>query len=787
MNWKCRVLCAGWGEPKAGSRVGVRPFQKLPAEGNRPMLPVATYRLQLRDGVTFDRVVADLDAIAHLGISHLYLSPIFTATSGSTHGYDVTRPDAVDPELGGLEGFRRLADAVQAKGLGIILDIVPNHTAFSLENPWLCDVLRDGTNSRYARHFDIDWSAGRLVLPWLPRTLDALRAEGAVRVVQDAQLGAALEVEGLRVPLQGGGEGTLDAVLDRQPWQLIHWEAESDRITHRRFFNITDLICMRVDRDEVFDDMHRLVLDLVDSGHVQGVRIDHVDGLRLPGAYLARLRARVGAGVPIWVEKILVGSEPLPDWPVDGTTGYEHARSFAQVLTPPKGAESLTTLWSKATGRSADYAATLKTAKRDILRHELAAEVLRLVERASDALSGDIHHDPGPETLRQSVLGMLEAMPVYRTYFGEAGQSESYAAQTADDMRQFVNLHVRPPSTALRLIDCVEHAQTPAEERFRDLFQQTSGAVMAKSAEDTTFYRFVPYPAASEVGASPDDVALTPEAFAKVTAELAPGAMVLTSTHDTKRSEDARMRMVACAQMSDAVQVLWRDLCDLPRAAAAEAEGLRKDELWVLMHALLAAWQPADDAPDLPDRVAAYLEKAMREAKEITSPSFPDAQAEAPVIALARDLATQWQGKLPEAAAALIDRGETLSLVQLAFKCLSRGVPDIYRGCEGRSFWLTDPDNRMPVDAVQLQALQQADGFGGRKYRLTRCLLLLRAKRIDDLRGPGATRLVQMDGRYTVRRETAAGEICVEIRQDQEPTVQLKAPAGQRSRTQAAE
>ncbi|WP_168219832.1 malto-oligosyltrehalose synthase [Pseudotabrizicola formosa] len=751
------------------------------------MLPVATYRLQLREGVTFDRVIADLDAIARLGISHLYLSPIFTATSESTHGYDVTRPDAVDPALGGVDGFRRLADAAQAKGLGVILDIVPNHTAFSLENPWLCDVLRHGTDSRYARHFDIDWSAGPLVLPWLPRTLDALRAQGAVRVVEDAQLGPALEVEGLRVPLHGGGEGTLDAVLSRQPWQLIHWEAESDRITHRRFFNITDLICMRVDRDEVFDDMHRLVLDLVHSGHVQGLRIDHVDGLRRPGAYLARLRDRVGSGVPIWVEKILVGDEPLPDWPVEGTTGYEHARSFARVLTPAAGAEALMSLWSEATGRSLDFAATLKTAKRDILRHELAAEVLRLVERASDALSGDIHHDPGPETLRQSVLGMLEAMPVYRTYFGEGAQSEGFAAQMAEAMRQFVTLHVRPPTTALRLIDCVAQAQTPAEERFRDLFQQTSGAVMAKAAEDTGFYRFVPYLAASEVGASPDDVVMTEDEFAKATAEVVPGAMVLTSTHDTKRSEDARMRMVACASMPDAVQVLWRDLCDLPRVAEAEADGVRKDEVWVLMHALLAAWQPAAQRADLPGRVPAYLEKAMREAKEITSPSFPDARAEAPALALARDLAAQWQDKLPEAAAALIDRAEMLSLVQLAFKCLSRGVPDIYRGCEGPSFWLTDPDNRMPVDPVELQGLEEAEGFAGRKYRLTRCLLLLRAQRIEDLRGPGATRLTQDAGCYVVRRDTEAGEIRVEIRQDQEPTVTLQGRVQHPSQTEAAE
>ena len=735
------------------------------------MLPIATYRLQLRNGVDFDRVTTDLDAIARLGVSHLYLSPVFTATSGSTHGYDVTCPDEIDPALGGVEGLRALSSAARARGLGIILDIVPNHTAFSLENPWLVDVLRHGQASRYARHFDIDWSAGRLVLPWLPRPVQALLADGALHVAQDAELGPVLVAGDLRLPLQGDTSGPQEDVLARQSWQLADWQAGTDSITHRRFFNITELISMRVDRAEVFDDMHRLVLDLVASGDVQGLRIDHIDGLRAPGAYLARLRERVGPDVPIWVEKILVGDEPLPDWPVEGTTGYEHGRDIARVLTPPDGVAAVTALWSDAVERSPDYAVTLTSAKRDILRHDLAAEVLRLVDLARTALQDDPEYDPGPETLRQSVIGMLEGMPVYRTYFGEPHQSAAFATQAVEAMRAHVLATLRPPSTALRLIEVVAQAQTAEEAAFRDLFQQTSGAVLAKSAEDTALYRFLPYPAACEVGASPDAASLSSEEFAKASAAMEPGAMVLTSTHDTKRSEDARMRLVACAALPDAVQVLWRETCAMPRVQAALEAGVRRDEVWALMHSLLAAWQPASLAPELPDRVAAYLQKAMREAKEISVPGYPDDRAEAPALDLARDLAVAWQADLPEAAAALIDRGEVLALVQLALKTLSRGVPDIYRGCEGPSFCLTDPDNRAAVDPGALMVLEQQQDFAGRKYRLTRALLALRQSRIADLRAAGETRVDRVGRGFVVRRHTANGVICVEVRAGREPVL----------------
>jgi (1->4)-alpha-D-glucan 1-alpha-D-glucosylmutase len=278
--------------------------------GRRDDLPRATYRLQLREGMTFERAIERLAAIRDLGISHLYLSPVFTATAGSTHGYDVTNPAEIDPVLGGRSGFEALARAAREAGLGIIIDIVPNHTAFSFENPWLLDVLRHGEQSRWARHFDIDWGAGRLVLPFLPEPFEAMLEAGHIRAAESSQ-GPVLAAGDLEIPLAPGplsndelaGEPeALRALHARQAWRLAHWELERDGVTHRRFFNVTGLIGMRVEDPRVFEDTHALAFELLREGLVQGLRVDHVDGLADPTEYLRRLREAVG-DAPVWIER----------------------------------------------------------------------------------------------------------------------------------------------------------------------------------------------------------------------------------------------------------------------------------------------------------------------------------------------------------------------------------------------------------------------------------------------------------------------------------------------------
>ena len=386
-----------------------------------PTVPLATYRIQLRDNVDFAEIERHLPYLSGLGVSHLYLSPIFAASTGSTHGYDITDPTRVDPALGGREGFERLARAAIGRGLGIILDIVPNHTAFTLENPWLLDVLRHGPDSRYARHFDIDWQAGPLVLPFLPEPFEKMLSDGAFRVADGMW-----HFGDVAIPLAEDSPVTSDlrALHDNQHWRLVHYALERDGITHRRFFNVTSLIGMRVEDRAVFEDTHSLIFDLVRQGQVQGLRVDHIDGLADPATYLRWLNEAL-PDTPVWVEKILVGDETLPpEWPTVGTTGYEAARLIAQLLTDASGIDRLDGFWREATGISTEFREELRQAKLDVLDNELAAERRQLGDLAALAAQGSALAEPGPESLREAVTALLVATPRYRTYVTDSASPE---------------------------------------------------------------------------------------------------------------------------------------------------------------------------------------------------------------------------------------------------------------------------------------------------------------------------------------------------------------------------
>lgn len=691
--------------------------------------PVATYRLQLRDGVDFDAAARFLPHLGDLGISHLYLSPLFTARAGSSHGYDVIDPGAIDPVLGGREGLARLATAARAAGIGLVIDIVPNHMAFSLENPWLADVLRHGRDSRFARHFDIEWDAGPLMLPWLDAPFEALVAEGAV-----ARDGETLTVGDLAVPLRPDSAGTDPADLHAaQHWRLVHWARERDGITHRRFFNVTDLIGVRVEEAAVFDDMHRLTVELVQQGLVQGLRVDHVDGLADPAAYLAQLRAAVGA-TPVWVEKILTGDEALPDWPVEGTTGYEAATKIAQVLGEAAGAEALRSAWVADTGGAPHFHDALAEAKAQVLRRDLPAELQRLVTLADRAAAADIAIDPGAQALREAFAALLEAFPRYRTYFTPQGGRDAdraLMAQVADAAAATLRSRDVLDRVAAMITDPADATARAVQRRF----QQVTGALLAKSHEDTAGFRWTPYLAACEVGADPDVPTIPAAGFASWCATQPPQGLILTSSHDAKRSEDARMRLVACSHRPDALHALIARADALPGAAAVP-----RNLMWYLVQSALALWS---DAPDLGERLRDHATKAMREADEITSWPSPVAEAEEAVQAFVASLVADWRADLPGAVADLAALGARLSLAQLALKLAMPGVPDIYRGCEGAFLALTDPDNRLPVDLETLRGHATDTGLSGQKWRLTRDMLALRA-RAPDLFGAGT---VGMAGR----------------------------------------
>lgn len=679
--------------------------------------PTATYRLQLRNGMDFARAAELVPYFRDLGVSDLYLSPIFTAAPGSTHGYDVTDPNEVEPALGGRDGLEHLAQRLRDAGLGLILDIVPNHMAFTVLNPWLADVLRHGQDSRYACHFDIDWSGGRLRLPWLGAPFAELAATGEITIDDDMMC-----APGLQVPLAVPAEGSITETHDAQPWRLTAWQTEAAAIDHRRFFTVTGLIGLRVEDRAVFDDVHRLTFDLIDSGVATGLRVDHVDGLADPASYLARLRERL-PDTPIWVEKILTGDEPLPDWPVQGETGYVAARSITRVLTDPDGIAQLARGWPA-------FADLRDDAKTQILTVELQAEVERLTDLAARA---GAHLEWGRGAWRQAILAYVRAFPRYRSYATAQDVPDSDASLIrATAARAALNL-----PAALALGDLADLLCDVNATELRLRMQQLTGAAIAKAQEDTAFYRWTPLLSANEVGAEPDAPAMSVADFHATMRRRqadSPYGLTLTSSHDTKRSEDARMRIAALSHDPAFAGTLLAQVPDVPAPWR-----------WYIAQSAFAA----APAGDLADRLAAHLEKAMREAKQDTFWTAPAADVEGPVLDAARNAAQAFGDD--SALAELVTRADNLALAQCALKLFMPGVPDIYQGTEIGSYRLTDPDNRAAIDWRSLAQL--ADGqptgtaFDRLKLDLTRTVLRLRRDNAQAFRSAW------------VPREAADGEL----------------------------
>lgn len=688
-------------------------------------LPTATYRLQFRGGMDFARAAGLAPYLRDLGVSHLYASPVFQAVTGSTHGYDVTDHARFDDTLGGTEGFLALSDALRAHGLGLILDIVPNHMAASVQNPWWRDVLKNGEASRYAGHFDIDWSAPKLVLPILGRTYGGVLDAGEFSLGREAD-GYALRYFEHAFPLSpatdailaeaAGGVAPDDRALARlstdrdlvhrvheaQNFRLAYWRLARDGLTNRRFFEISDLVGVRVEEPRIFDEVHAFLFEQVEAGRVHGVRVDHVDGLADPAGYLDRLARTLPRPVPVWIEKILARGERIPEgWPVEGATGYEFGDLVGAVLTDARGIPALTEGYDAFTGTEHDFAAMRDEAKRQILAQNLAAELSILTNYAETALRDDPHgRDWGGDSLRRSLTGILMGLTVYRPYLTGDEPSDTDRAML-ESAREAAVSHadLDDPDVLETLLRHIVHGQSEADRRLRARFQQTSGALMAKAIEDTLFYRYNRLLSANEVGGEPDRPALPPESFHDgmvQRAEATPGALNGTATHDTKRGEDARARIAAIAEIPD----VWTGaVAAFDRELGETAEAVGAEERWMFYQGLLGAWEvPADE--QLRERTKAWLEKAAREAKVHTSWVGPDEAYEKRLLGFADEAFAnhRFLGLFDELAAPFLAIGRRKSLVQLALKLTAPGIPDIYQGTENPDLSYVDPDNRRPVD-----------------------------------------------------------------------------------------
>jgi (1->4)-alpha-D-glucan 1-alpha-D-glucosylmutase len=842
--------------------------------------PSATYRLQFHRGFTFRDATALVPYLAELGVSHIYASPLTEARPGSTHGYDIVNHNRLNPEIGTDDDFQALVAALHARGMGLVLDIVPNHMGIGPDNAWWLDVLEWGETSPYARYFDINWDAprqdlkGRVLLPVLGDQYGAILEKGEIalkfdhadgsfsfryyehrfpvsplcystilaaggaplgplagefaslkrtrlnarRAAADAlkhrlaeaakepEITAAIDAALAALAGRPGNAKSfrrLNRLLDRQAYRLAYWRVAADEINYRRFFNINDLAGLRIELPELFAETHRLAFAMAERGDIDGLRIDHIDGLFDPSAYATALRERFPAPFYLVVEKILARYETLPDWPIDGSTGYDFINQLLGLFVDPDGERAMTRLYKQLIGRTDDFDAVLLASKRRIMEVNLASEMNVLAARFHRlSLRQWRTRDFTYNGMLTALQRVIAAFPVYRTYVSPRGAS-------ADD-RRYIDWAVAQAKKQVRtadttIYDFLHDVLTgslkghPADVRRTAMqFQQVTGPVMAKAAEDTAFYRYFRLLALNEVGGDPRRFGLSLSGFHHLMRERArdwPRAMGATATHDTKRGEDARLRMAMLSEMPGLWGQCVRRWLRINRTRHSEIDGETVPDHnveYLFYQTLVGAWPPClapddvDGVKALGERVAAYMVKAVREGKEESSWSNPNADYEA---ALERFVMGVLDASRPSAflvdfhgfVEELARPAAIASLAQLAIKLTAPGMPDIYQGGELWDFSLVDPDNRRPVDwderRTLLAAIDNADPAtlaadwqdGREKLFLARRLLKLRRQHKALFENGDYTPLYGEGGRADER-------LCAFARLHEEITLVVAAP-----------
>ncbi|KAF1030543.1 MAG: Maltooligosyl trehalose synthase [Pseudomonas sp.] len=763
----------------------------------------ATLRQQFHQGFTLDDAVPRVAYFAGLGISHLYASPLLTARAGSLHGYDVVDPTRVNPELGGEPALRRLVAALRKHGMGLILDVVPNHMAVGGDdNPWWLDLLEWGRQSAYSEFFDIQWHSpdplleGQLLMPFLGSDYGEALQAGDLPLSFDPQHGsffvahyqhrfpicpqhypALLPLTELAERFAGAsyaqahslkqqladaartpvvlsaieqhlgrfdartpeGFNRLHALLERQSYRLASWRTAADDINWRRFFDVNELGGLRVERAAVFEATHAKLFELIGEELVDGLRIDHIDGLADPRGYCRKLRRRVnalapGRHVPIFVEKILGQGETLhQDWQVDGTTGYEFMNQLSLLQHHPDGEPVLAALWARHSERPASFAEEAELARQHVLGGSLAGDFESVAQALLNVARDDVmHRDLTLGAIRRALQALVVHFTVYRTYIsacGRNGQDEAFFQQAITGARTTLGeadwpvldclqtwlggqpWRVRPPGRARKLL---KHACVR--------FQQLTSPTAAKAVEDTAFYRSAVLLSRNDVGFNTAQFSAPLSAFHAANQQRLrdfPDNLLATATHDHKRGEDSRARLAVlseCAEWYTTCVEHWRILAQpLRRDADTPSPG---DEL-ILYQVLLGSW-PLEDVPfaDYRQRLWQWQQKALREAKLHSSWSAPNEHYEQGVHAflhrlLLEDVGQPLRHALGQAAHHIAPAGAVNGLAQSLLRLTVPGVPDLYQGNEFWDLSLVDPDNRRPVDYNARQQALNAQATSG--------------------------------------------------------------------------
>jgi (1->4)-alpha-D-glucan 1-alpha-D-glucosylmutase len=734
-------------------------------------VPRATYRLQFNKQFTFAQAAEILQYLVQLGISDCYASPIFRAAPESTHGYDVCGFE-VNPVLGGAAEFERFAAALHSRGMGLLLDIVPNHMGNHLSNCWWMDVLEFGPKSKYASFFDIDWgppdsaSPGKVLVPILGDHYSHVLERGELRVTQEnsefyiayyenrfpispegkaylrKERASFSDVDTFLPNLNGtpGKAATFDKLhhlLELQHYRLAYWKIGPEELNYRRFFDVTSLVSMRVELPEVFKATHKSIFEWLEDGAINGLRIDHPDGLWNPREYCERLQERFGELHPgeklyIVVEKILSGDEKLPgDWPVEGTTGYDFLNKLNGIFVESGNENAFTSIYEEFTGEHLDFKESIYHCKKQILEQSLIAEAMRLANGLSHlAKQSRYTRDFTFAQLHHALIEVIACFPVYRTYADEE-MTELPLEEQKDIHEAIKRAKANNPKTdskafeflqTLLLLDSLPDWTEETKKSAREWvmkFQQLTGPATAKGLEDTAFYRLNRLVSLNEVGGEPARFGVTLDDFHQYNLYQArhwPHSLLATSTHDTKRGEDIRAHLNVLSEIPEewsAVVRRWavanrkfKDLVDGIEAPSANDE-------YLLYQTLVGAWIPdsggAQHLHSLRERVTAYMLKAVKEAKQHTSwtdPNEPYENAIKNFVGRVLDLCNvEFLSEFLPFQQKIAFFGTFNSLSQVLIKATAPGVPDFYQGTELWDLNLVDPDNRQPVDYSQRKKL----------------------------------------------------------------------------------
>lgn len=701
--------------------------------------PVSTYRIQFHKGFTLENLEQVMEYLSGLGISTLYASPIFKSVPGSIHGYDALDAHSIDPEIGTEEQFKSVSSQLHVREIGWLQDIVPNHMAFDPRNRWLGDVMRNGRDSVYASYFDIDWNdpsiPGKLMVPFLGTTKEEAVHNGELKLVfrDDAfqfQYYDALypcndnSVTRIKERLKASADDwplhhqlheleklnenkeLLLELLDLQHYSFCHWKETESHINYRRFFTVNGLICLNMQDEKVFEDFHRFIFQLLDGGIIDGLRIDHVDGLYDPAQYLERLKTRSGSTYTV-IEKILQKGEDLPSsWKTEGTTGYDFLAAVNSLFNNQQNQDLLLQFYNNFTPTYRSFEQQLRDKKRFILFHHMQGELDNLVGLF---LSLQVFHQSklnavSPDEIKNAIGEFLVHCPVYRYYGNQLPLSE-YEAESLQQLFEKISQTEKELAPAMELFSRAL-LKEPGEDAlyFYQRCMQFSGPLMAKGFEDTLMYTYNYFIAHNEVGDSPGLPGGSIEAFHQAMEYRQhqwPLTMNTTSTHDTKRGEDVRARL----QVISDIAPLWIQQVEewLVQHKELQEQGTPvANDVYLIYQSIIGHYpMPGEDGDDFENRMEQFLQKAMREAKLYSSWTEPNEAYEAAAVRFARSLVDHNQSyfnSFQKLLEKIVDHGIINSLVQLLIKCTAPGIPDIYQGTELWDLSFVDPDNRRPVD-----------------------------------------------------------------------------------------